>query len=65
MAANKKGKGRVILNPKEKRSRYGDLLDRYSVVGAKSKGKAAKKVKVKKQMPGDANVKMVKYKNRR
>ena len=46
----KMNKNRVILNPKVKRSYYGDLLDKYSVVGAKTKRKAGKKVKVKKQI---------------
>ena len=41
---------RFILNPNVKRSYYGDLLDKYSVVWAKTKRKAGKKVKVKKQI---------------
>ena len=61
----KDGKNRVILNPKVKRSFYGDLLHKYSVVRAKTKRKAVKKVKVKKQTPGDANVKIVEHNNTR
>ena len=40
-------KGRVILNPEEEQSHYGNLLDEYSAVEAQTKGETPKKVKIK------------------